>query len=268
MGAIDQAFQRFFESTRLTEGMRQQVSERLAALQGVLRARWKTPEVLPIGSYARGTIVPPVKDADVLFVLRQQRQGEGAVAVLQEVREALAAAYGKDVRVQRHSVRVAFQDFAIDVVPAFGAAGGYTIPELVEPGDLSHDGKWIATDPRAHEERLRKANERWNGGATRLIVTLKSMNERHTTRLKSFHLEGLVLDRLEKATMGTGTFAAELPGWLDGIAEDVARSGEAYLTEVTRREIAARQRNDAGTMREALRLDDVALARKVVPGLV
>lgn len=94
------------------------------------------------------------------------------------------------------------------------------------------------------------------------------MNERHTTRLKSFHIEALVLDRLDKAQSGQGTFAALLPGWLDGCAEDVDRSGEAYLTDATRREVAARYRNDAGTMREALRLDDVARARKVVPGLV
>jgi len=266
MGRIDDSFQRFHGSLTLTEGMKQQISERLQAMQGFLQGTWRTPEVLPIGSYARGTIVPPVKDADVLFVHAAGAPGRDAAQVLREVNAALAQRYGA-TRVQRHSVQVRFEDFAIDVVPACGGDGRYYIPELKEHGDPSRGGAWIETTPRAQDERVRRANGTHGGFATRLIATLKHMNQGHGTRLKSFHLETMVLDRLEHAQGSGQTFAEVLPGWLDARAGHMAASGEAYLTVQTRAEIGQRYRNDAATMREALTRDDVALARKVVPGL-
>lgn len=269
MRQIDRAFQRFFETTTLSETMRQQVSQRLSTLQGQLQRNWSTPAVHPIGSYARGTLVPPVRDADVLFVYGSAHDGSAAAAVLSDVWAALTRHYDRQkVRTQRHSVRVQFQDFALDVVPAFGhGEGAFWIPELVEPGDLYRGGEWITTSPLAHEERLRRANERSSGGVRDLIVALKSMNQQHGTRLKSFHLEALVLAEVERATPSGVTFAERLPARLDALAEGVWTSSEAYLTTQTRAEIAQRYRNDAATLREALRRDDASIARKAVPGL-
>lgn len=276
MTRLDDALQQFRANLKLRPGFTQQVNERRDRVFEILRARWRTPEVIPIGSYARGTVDRPLEDIDLMFVLEPQAtQARDPLGVLREVHAALRQYY-PNTRLQRRSVGLRFEDFSIDVVPVLATADAYQIADI-EPNDQSQPARWILTNPRAHTQRVATANQRTNGSAADLVAMLKSANRAHSTRLKSFHLEVMVLDALDAGEIPSSGFPQAVHEALKALATRVnsacrdpagakARLDE-YLDAVPRAEIARRYSNDAGTFAEAIRRDDVALARKVISRL-
>jgi predicted nucleotidyltransferase len=273
MTRLDDALERLRASLRLRPGMEQQVTERTQRLQSVLHVSFGPSEIVPIGSYARGTSTPPLHDVDMMVVLDPARIDTSTpAAMLRGVMETLRPHY-PTARPQGRSVGLLFGDFSIDVVPALKTVTGYTIAD-VDPNDATAPTRWVATQPRAHTERMLRANERSKGIAAALVALLKHANREHATKLKSFHLETMVLDA---ELSFQGGFANTIHAALTALAarvkvQCVDRGGAAlrldeYLAEIPRREIAERYRNDANTFAEAMRSDDVALGRKVLRAL-
>lgn len=273
MTRLDDALERLRGSLKLRPGMVQQIGERTERLQRVLHASFGPSEIVPIGSYARGTSTPPLHDVDVMVVLDPARIDTSTPdAMVRGVMETLQRHY-PNARPQRRSVGLGFDDFSIDVVPALKTTPGYRIADI-DPHNATAPTRWVTTQPRAHTERLQRANEQSNGAAAALVAVLKHANRDHATRLKSFHLETMVLDA---ELPSRSSFASSIQAALNALATRVEaacidRGGaglrvDDYLAAIPRREIAQRYRNDANTFAEAMRLDDVALASKVLRGL-
>ena len=277
MTRLEDSFRRFHDEIRLSDGTHQQIAERLERLRTVVQKLWRTSELIPIGSYARGTLVPPPRDVDLMFVLGDAATSTTSpIDALQDTRRRLREEY-PNARIQKHSVGITFDDFSIDVVPALTTAGGYRIPELDDANNLAAASRWVDTKPREHTERVAQANRKTNGIAGTLIATLKHMNYGHDSRLKSFHVETMALDALDAGMPTSQPFPNVLLAAITQLATRVGTAcvdsagGRARIDQNldgnVRRDVANRYANDAGTLGEAMRRDDVTIARRVVPGL-
>lgn len=275
MADLTQSFETFRKSLAPSAGQEQQYGERLRALTTFMQGRYNVRESFPIGSYARGTLVPPAKDIDVLFVIGQWRAMTAPLDQLRELQRVLASqSQYANARVQRHSIGLSFNDFAIDVVPAFGGGGRYEIPELDDANDFYASSRWVETQPRDDAQRVSHSNLRTNGAAAALIATLKHSNRALGWGLKSYHLESMALDAIEARTP-SGSFAIQFETLLRALSERVKthaysvarRRIDEYLGSDARGQLSRRLANDAATLAEAMRRGDITIARKVVPGL-
>ena len=128
-----------------------------------------------VGSYARDTMIAPLKDADIdIFVLLNSDEYAKyrPSGLLDRVRTVLLDTYPSSPRVSRsgQAVRITFSDFKVDVVPAFHRqGGGYIIPDA--PND-----KWLSTDPTTHDSQLTRDNKAHDGQLIPLVKMLKRWN--------------------------------------------------------------------------------------------
>lgn len=94
-----------------------------------------------------------------------------------------------------------------DLVPAFRESDSFYL--------ITDDGSWKRTNPRVHKERTQQANERAGGMGLGLIRGLKGWNNRLGKKIKSFHLELMIIDLLtgkpSSYSEGFATLFAQLP---------------------------------------------------------
>lgn len=258
MATLNDAFEGFLSGLRPSQGQIQQVSERRKKLNEVLQGSWKPAKIVPIGSHARGTSIPPLHDVDLMVVLNRSGPEEPVVDVLlRELHAELARAY-PDVskRVQNRSIGLHFVDFGFDVVPALERReGGFRIPDVQAK-------RWIYTDPTKHEELVREKNRMTDGAAADLVKALKVWNRDRTIGLKSFHLEVMVLRSIgqKSATFAQGVREVLLAvsGAVGSSCGDPGLSGgrlDDYLEPSARQAIAGHCQSAADEMGIAMRED-------------
>jgi hypothetical protein len=270
MSKIETSFIALTSKIKLTDGQRQQVQDRMSKLTSLLQQNFATPKPVPIGSYSRGTLVPPGNDADVLFVWPDAPKNPRSA--LTELQALLAPHYnGVTLRVQSHSVGIRYvEGIALDVVPARTSTNdAYEIPDLDDPNDAKSTTRWLHTEPKKHVERVTASNGVLGGIAATLIAALKQANATQALKLKSFHLESMVLSGVDAHQVHSRTLAAaahEALGWLaKKLCGDTDAKYWPYLEGESRKNIANRYANWANSFAEALRTDDVNLTKKVFP---
>jgi Second Messenger Oligonucleotide or Dinucleotide Synthetase domain len=151
-----------------------------------------------VGSWAKNTATRPPRDVDVYFQLPphvynrfQQRLWNKQSALLQEVREQLAATYpDTDMRGDGQVVVVRFGTYSVEVVPAFALTtqGRYWIC------NTSDGGSYKETAPWAEVNSLQAADMAHAGNLRPLIRMLKAWQAWCSVDIKSFHLELLAAE--------------------------------------------------------------------------
>ncbi|WP_437485792.1 hypothetical protein WME75_01850 [Sorangium sp. So ce1014] len=258
MATLNDAFTDFLKRLSPSQGQIQQVSERTARFIELIQRNWKPMKIVPIGSHARGTSIPPLHDVDRMVVLNRTGPEEPAIDdLLRDLCAGLARDY-PDVatRVQRRSVGLCFVDFGLDVVPVLERRqGGFRIPDVLAK-------RWIYTDPIKHEELVREKNRMTDGVAANLVKALKVWNVNKSIGLKSFHLEVMALRSLgQKPTsfaQGLRDVLLAISGAVGSSCGDPGLSGgqlDAYLDQAKRQAIAEHCRRAADEMGSALRED-------------
>lgn len=190
--SISAGFQTFSSNLEITDLQAPVVATRQQRVREAVESGFTVLESFLIGSYARDTLIAPLKQADVdVFTILSSSyfQNQTPQSLLDQVREHLRKTYPTTPRVSKNgqAVTITFTDFIVDVVPAFNRqGGGYLIPD-------TNTGKWISTDPKRHIELWSEANEFHQGDLIPLIKMLKSWNRAHSERFRSFHLEALTL---------------------------------------------------------------------------
>jgi hypothetical protein len=145
-------------------------------------------------------MIAPLSEADIdIFVglSAEDYQPDGQASLLDRVKHVLQRTYPKTPDISRNgqAVTIPFTDVKVDVVPAFyRKGGGY----LISDSDLK---RWIATDPKKHVEIWTAANRAHESNLVPLIKILKGWNKQHRALLRSFHLEVLILQILNKVTI-------------------------------------------------------------------
>lgn len=142
------------------------------------------------GSYSRSTMIAPLSEADIdIFAVLDSRYYKGTTpaVLLERLKRVLLKTYPKTPDISRNgqAVTIRFNDFVVDVVPAFiRQGGGYIIPD-------SQKGTWLSTDPTAHVAISTRCNAAHNGDLVPVIKMIKDWNRGIGGYFRSFHLEVL-----------------------------------------------------------------------------
>jgi hypothetical protein len=258
MPTLQDAFTDFLSRLNLSPGQDQQVTERKRRLVRLIQETWGPDKVIPIGSFARGTHIPPVHDVDQMVVLNKSSAVEPAAeVVLKEMNAKIAQLYPDTAtRMQNRSVGIHFQDFGFDVVPALvRQQGGFRIPDV----GLK---KWIYTDPRKHQDFAKDRNRLTDGSAIGIVRALKVWNSNKKLDLKSFHLEVMTLNAHGKKptsiAQGVRDALLGMAGAVKSPCGDPGLSGQRldeYLSAQAREAIASRCQKAAEELGTAIQED-------------
>jgi hypothetical protein len=176
------------------------VSTRQTNVRAAVQRRLTVVDSFLAGSYARSTMIGPLKDADldIVMVLSSTYYAENTPAsLLAKVRDALKETYTSTPSISPNgqAVTITFTDFKVDVVPAFNRqGGGYLIPN-------SNTGAWIETDPTVHATVLTAANGSHNGDLVPLVKMMRAWNRAGNRGFVGFYLELMTIDILTNVTI-------------------------------------------------------------------
>lgn len=228
-----------------------------------------------MGSAAKGTIVRPIDDIDVLAVFSNAHGAWNTYrfdsqAFLYRVRRAYNGLSTAQVGARGQAVRIFFENGGhVDVAPVFSHGNDvYGLP--------GGDGGWINTAPTVANAWFAKKHADLGYNLAPLVRLLKKWNNAHSKRLRSFHLETITASTFK--TLGSNrqsalaSFFEWAPSHLD-VGDPGGQSGTLsdYLTWAGRQEVIqalgsaaerARKANEAearGNHDEAKRLWQIIL---------
>lgn len=191
-----QAFQEFLDAITITDYQKTSiVNQRRKGVEEDLRSAFPATSDLPLvdvklmGSAAKGTIVRPIDDVDVLATFSnvnhawQNKYRYDSKSFIYRVREAYDGYNVQQVGTRGQAVRVFYQGGGhVDIAPAFIQGDGvYHLP--------AGDGSWILTAPFLANDWFLKKNAELGYYLAPLVRMLKKWNGAHSRRLRSFHLE-------------------------------------------------------------------------------
>lgn len=218
MFSVNDAFMKFRRNLETTPTEDASASSR----QKRIRAELDAADTLDIaedfltGAYRRHTKTKPLRDVDIMIVLRNTEYlHQHPHDILEVVKAALVPHYGEDrVCCDRRAVRVDFgikvvddvsdadEVVSFDIVPAFAYDGHYLIPDDVT-------GEWVHTNPKRHYDAARDANQRFSEQWKPLVKMIKKWNDVAGHPVEpSFLLEVMALQLLSGPW--TGSHAREL----------------------------------------------------------
>ncbi len=203
---VSERFETFLENITLTTGQITDGTTKRGSVCKVLNSKYyssnsETANSFYVGSWAKYTRIRPPRDVDVLFQLPkatydrfQQRTGNKQSQLLQEIKTALAASFPKtDVRGDGPVVKVPFQTFAVELVPAFKLdTGRYYIPIT------TNGGSYKTFDPDAESEYVKTSNTATNENTRELIRMMKCWQSYCSVPLKSFYIEIVAVEFLKQ----------------------------------------------------------------------
>ena len=192
------AFDQFEGKIRLTTVQRDKVASRAKRVRTFLSESFPDLYDIPLrkatlmGSGARGTIIRPLEDIDVLATFRNKnnvfdKYRNDSQSFIYRLREQInAETTVQQVGTRGQAVRLFYNDgLNVDIAPVFACdSGGYALP--------SGTGKWLTTDPPAQEEWVKERESTLNRQFRRRVRLLKRWNSVHSSRLGSWHLEVMV----------------------------------------------------------------------------
>lgn len=229
-----------YQKTAIIEGRKNSVVENLTATfpQG---SDLPFSHAQLIGSAAKGTIVRPINDIDVLVVFSNEndawsRYRLDSKSFLYRIRRAYDGIETAEVGARGQAVRVFFQTGGhVDVAPVFFHGNDvYGLPR--------GDGGWINTAPIVANRWFAGRHSDLGYNLVPLVRLLKKWNGAHSARLRSFHLETLTATVFR--TLGTNrqsglmSFFEWAPSRLD-VVDPGGQSGalSGYLSWTSRQEV-------------------------------
>ncbi|MEL7464874.1 MAG: nucleotidyltransferase [Pseudomonadota bacterium] len=157
----------------------------------------KTANSLQVGSYGRWTAIKGISDLDMIYIMpagkwdayKDGRQSK----LLRDTKDAIKRRYPlTTVKVDRLVVRVLYNDFHIEVMPAFKLAdGSYKYP------DTANGGSWKITKPQAEIDEIREANKRKNRNLRRLCKIGRAWKNKHGVAMGGLLIDTLAYNFLE-----------------------------------------------------------------------
>lgn len=157
----------------------------------------KTANSLQVGSYGRWTAIKGISDLDMIYIMPAGKwdsyKDGGQYRLLHDAKAAIKRRYpSTTVKVDRLVVRVLYNDFHIEVMPAFKLAdGSYKYP------DTANGGSWKNTKPQAELDEMREANERKNRNLRRLCKMARAWKNKHGVAMGGLLIDTLAYNFLE-----------------------------------------------------------------------
>ncbi len=157
----------------------------------------KTANSLQVGSYGRWTAIKGISDLDMIYIMPAGKwdsyKDGGQYRLLHDAKAAIKRRYpSTTVKVDRLVVRVLYNDFHIEVMPAFKLAdGSYKYP------DTAKGGSWKITKPQAELNEMSEANERKNRNLRRLCKMARAWKNKHGVAMGGLLIDTLAYNFLE-----------------------------------------------------------------------
>lgn len=198
--SIADDFKTFLDNIKIdnAETIASRYGEVTAALNKQFRdTESKTANSLQVGSYGRWTAIKGISDLDMIYMMpaakwdtyKDGRQYE----LLRDTKDAIKHRYpSTTVKVDRLVVRVLYNDFHIEVMPAFKLAdGSFKYP------DTANGGSWKITKPQAEIDEMREANKRKNRNLRRLCKMARAWKNKHGVAMGGLLIDTLAYNFLE-----------------------------------------------------------------------
>ncbi len=145
-------------------------------------------EGILMGSAAKGTIIRPFDDVDILAVFSNAQAAWDkyrwdSKSFIYRIRDAYAGVSIQQVGTRGQAVRVFYESGGhVDVAPVFSLGSDlYTLP--------NGTGGWIDTAPTIANQWFTKRNQELSYHLAPLVRLAKAWNRAHSKRMRSFHLE-------------------------------------------------------------------------------
>lgn len=187
-----QGFQELKSRLEITDLQSTTVSIRQQEVRNAVARRLTIKEDFLTGSYKRNTLIAPLSEADIdIFEVLDASyfRQDGQVYILDKVRDVLLETYTRTPKISRdgQAITITFNDFKVDVVPAFyRQGGGYLIPNSISK-------QWISTDPKQHISIWSTENSKHRNDLIPLIKMLKCWKREANVEVSSFFFECLIL---------------------------------------------------------------------------
>ncbi len=194
--SIYAGFEELKSNLEITDLQRTTVSTRQQNVRDIIANEMEVLDSFLTGSYIRKTMVAPLSkaDIDVFVVLDPKYYGDESQAwLLDRLRTVLLKTYPKTPKISRNgqAVTITFDDFIVDVVPAFNRrGGGYLIPNTSKK-------VWIPTNPKVHTELMSNENSSHDGDLVPVIKMIKGWNREIDNAFVSFYLELIAIKIFE-----------------------------------------------------------------------
>lgn len=217
------------EETSVPENRGKEVAERRDRIREALEERFDITDEHIIGSFTRDTLVGPLgpdSDTDVMFVLDEEQHGHwvnsenGGKNCLQQIKRAIEddpKYRNTEVSIDRNVVAVQFNDFTVEIVPAFEQGGDYVIPDTYQEGS-----SWNRTNPRRYKQMFEATNDAKGGKLSKLARLAKQYNESQGETVSSYHMELMTYEymseqgRSKSLDEHVAGFFEQLPSRLSG----------------------------------------------------
>jgi hypothetical protein len=268
MATVSTAFGEFDDNLNLDRDQRERAQERHVEIRELLEATGVVSTSFLQGSFARKTMLKPLKDVDIVIVLDAEawpdlRGPGGPAAAMAFFRREVGrrwptATFDQGEAPSAKALRVSFADtdFTVDLVPAIDADGDY-----VDIGDRE-ERRWIRSNTRIQISRIRDRNVATKSRFVHQVRMLKTVVRQHED-LEFF--KGIVVESLAYRIIGNKMRDPEAVAL--ALRESARQVTDAVIEpggddDVTikwieqERALAARRLSDAATQaEEALRLE-------------
>ncbi len=214
-----QCIDKLLENITITDKQTEQVSTTYKNIKSLLldsESGLNGERVFQNGSYDRDTIIKPLDDIDIFFVLKKENYVDNygtlpdPQSVLTKIKDYLNGTkdYKDKAKQDRPCITIHLSDKKFDILPCFGNDDeGYLIP--------NHDlTGWIYSNPVKHSEALTKANDK-NNKVVPTVRIIKYWNKENKKLIPSFHIEEIAISIFE--TTSFTNFEESVYHWFDKV---------------------------------------------------
>jgi len=203
---VRRRFTSLLADLEITDRQREDGMTKANGIRACLNRRYRPLSLIvddgfTMGSWGKETQCRPSADVDMLFVLPadvyhrfEQRSGNRQSQLLQEVKDALGETYSQTrMRADGQVVQVPFNTIMVEISPGFRCIDG----SIIVP-DTNGGGRYMTSTAAAEASEIAASDLRWNGNTRALVKMMKRWRRESGAPLKSFHIERLVIEFLDR----------------------------------------------------------------------
>jgi len=218
--SIFEEFEKFRSKIEPTENEKRSISASHTKMRTMLENSTdvKTVDTFLTGSYARDTMIRPLKDVDFIVQVHYgQHQNDTPMQLFNKISRILRSAYPlTPISITPPCITIKLSYCHLEVVPAIGFSDNEELFKIPTVNGLG----WQQTYPKIPAKWMTQENKQAGGLFKPTVKMLKRWRDVHKIPLKSFHLEMLIrmafsAYKIEDYADGVWAFFARTSSLLD-----------------------------------------------------
>jgi len=193
---IEEGFSKFISGLKPNYSEHWKAASHKNSVEACLYNNFGCYRFFETGSFGNGTSVKHFSDTDYFAAIPKDRLWENSSSSLAKVREALQTTFPRTegIKVNCPAVKIPFGQYAsedMEITPCWAAGtidtklGNFALYQIP-----NCDGGWVYSSPKAHNEYVKKENDRLrNSKVKNLIQLVKAWKYFNEVPISSFYLE-------------------------------------------------------------------------------